>query len=69
MKEWKQIDSALNAEIESFDEFMTAKKIDGAQKETFTNKEVQKVKKILEKPLPERLIQEKLLEHHMAKRE
>lgn len=65
MKQWEEIDSALNSELESFDQFMTAKNIEGEKTETFTRKEVKKIGKILEKPVPERFVQEKLLEEHI----
>ena len=65
MRHWQKIDSALNSELEDFDKFMTARNIDGEKTETFTQKEINKIEEILEKPVPERFVQENLLEEHI----
>ncbi|MFB6100333.1 MAG: hypothetical protein ABEK16_03590 [Candidatus Nanohalobium sp.] len=69
MKHWQEIDKALNSELENFDRFMTGRNIDGGSFESLPEKEVEKVEEILEKPLPDSLKQEKLLEQHAKHRE
>jgi hypothetical protein len=64
MSHWKEIDDALNSELESFDRFMTGRNIGGGNAETMPEKEVRKLEDILEKPLPERFVQQKLLDYH-----
>ena len=66
-KGWTQIGSALDSELENFDKFMTARSINGEQKDTFTEKEIRKVEKILEKPVSERFAQENLLNRHIKR--
>jgi hypothetical protein len=66
---WNRIDSALSSELEDFDRFMTGREISGENAETLPDKEVEKVLSVLEKPLPERIVQEKLLENHISRRE
>lgn len=62
---WQKIDSALNSEIENFDEFMTGKSIEGENKEILPDREIRKIEGILEKPLPDKIVQEKLLDEHI----
>lgn len=64
MSHWKEIDKALNSELENFDRFMTGRNIEGENAETIPEREVRKLEEILEKPLPERFVQQKLLEYH-----
>ena len=56
-------------ELDSFDKFMTAKRIDGREVESFSSKELSRIEKVLEKPIPERVKQEHLLDLHIGKRE
>ena len=61
----EKINSALDSEITGFDRFMTAKKVNGRRAETLPDREIKRIEEILEKPIPERFIQEKLLEKHI----
>lgn len=62
--ESSNIDEALDSELESFDRFMTGRSIEGERRETLTEKELDRIERVLEKPLPERFVQEKLLKIH-----
>ena len=64
MTHWKDIDKALDSELENFERFMTGRDIEGRETENTSEKQVRKLEEILEKPLPERFLQQKLLEHH-----
>lgn len=65
MQEWRKIDRALSSELENFDRFMTNRSIDGKNQESLSKKEIVKMEKILEKPLPDKIVQEKLLKQHI----
>jgi hypothetical protein len=67
MEKWKKIDSALDSELENFDRLMTATQIDGEKAETPTEKELHRIENILERSMPERFVQEKLLEEHLKR--
>ncbi|QGA80841.1 hypothetical protein [Candidatus Nanohalobium constans] len=62
---WLRIGKALDSELESFDSFMTGRSIEGEEAETLPDEEIRKIESILEKPLPDKIVQEKLLEEHM----
>jgi hypothetical protein len=47
MKAWKEIDRALNSELENFDKFMTGRSIDGQSFESLPEREVETVEKVL----------------------
>jgi hypothetical protein len=65
MQEWRKIDRALSSELENFASFMTKRSIDGKNQESLSKREFVKMEKILEKPVPDKLVQEKLLEAHI----
>lgn len=64
-EESRSFESVLGSELEGFDRFMTAKRIDGEESDTLTGREFKKVESVLERPLPDRIVQEKLLKQHI----
>jgi hypothetical protein len=60
----EKIEIKFESDLESFDRFMTAQKIDGENFESPPKKELDRIEQILEAPLPNRIVQTKLLEHH-----
>jgi hypothetical protein len=66
MSHWELIGDALESELESFDRFMTSKRIDGEETAPVAE-EFENVGSMLERPVPDRFVQQHLLEEHLKR--